>query len=431
MAEKHKVIIRSCPDYEDVGRIRGIIAEGMEQLGAKPFGRVLLKPNVVFGHKRYANYSYTHPAVIEAMLDEVAAIPEVESIVIGERSAIYMPTRYHFAQTGYNRFRKKPKVKICFFDEDKLVEVPFSKGTYHKTLRLPRTLMEADYKLYAPKLKHHMTSRMTCAIKLNIGICDHKERLDGHDYHLEEKIADLYEVGCPDLVIVDAVTIGQQCELAAKPMHLGVIMMGTSGVAIDSVGARLIGFQPDEIEHLRIARSRGWEPVSDDDIEIISDVPMEELQERTKGLDRKFSDLLALDTPLRIYLGNYPGGDDICHGGCVNMLKGALAVFEGYKPGGIGEAHDNAIVIGEYEGDVDGHGRTILLIGDCTQIKGEVRGKTKRIKGCPVGIPYFSVYGSLYCGLPNVYWDMDYFFKFPYHYVVSLINKLINRNLFR
>jgi hypothetical protein len=31
--------------------------------------------------------------------------------------------------------------------------------------------------------------------------------------------------------------------------------------------------------------------------------------------------------------------------------------------------------------------------------------------------------------LPNVYMDRDYFFKFPYHYVVSSVVKFINRTL--
>ena len=429
MGDKYKVIIRSCPDYDDLSRIRGIVTGGMEQLGARPHGKVLLKPNIVFAHRRYGRFTYTNPAVIEAIIDELATRPEVERITLGERTAVYMPTRYNFGEAGYNRFRKKPKVKVRFFEEDVLVEIPFERGSVHKSLRLPRTLIEADYKVYAPKLKHHVSSRLTCSLKLNIGICDQKERLKFHHYKLEEKIADLYEPGHPDLVVVDAITIGQQNEIVAKPMHLGVIIMGTSGVAVDSVAARLIGFKPDDIEHLRIARSRGWEPVTDDDIEIISDVPIEELREKTKNLDRTFSDLGELDTPLRFHLGNYPGGDDICHGGCVNMLKGALATFEAYKPGGIKQANDSAIVVGEYEGDVDGHGHTILLIGDCTKIKGEVRGKTKRIKGCPVAIPYFSAFGSFYCKLPNVYMDLSYFFKFPYYFVVSNIVKFFNRVL--
>ena len=429
MADKHKVIVRSCPDYQDLNRIRGIVAEGMEQLGAKPYGKVLLKPNVVFAHKRYARFAYTHPVVIEAIIDELAARPEVERITIGERSAIHMATRYNFVQAGYGRLRKKPKVAMCFFDEDALVEVPFEKGSFHKSLRLPRTVVEADYKLYAPKLKHHVSTKLTCSLKLNIGICDTKERLQGHDFHLEEKIADLYEVGHPDLVVVDAVIIGQQNELVPKPLSLGIIIMGASGVAVDSVAARLIGFDPHEIEHLRIARARGWEPITDGDIEIVSEVPMDELLERTKPFDRTFSELQELDTPIRFHLGNYPQGDDLCHGGCINMIKGALAVLDAYRPGAVKQARDTAIVIGEYEGDVDGHDHTILLIGDCTQIKGEVRGKTRRIKGCPVAIPVFVMTASYYCKMPSVYVDRDYVVKYPYHFAVSFANKFINRVL--
>ena len=431
MGDKYKVIIRSCPDYDDLSRIRGIVTGGMEQLGARPHGKVLLKPNIVFAHRRYGRFTYTNPAVIEAIIDELAAKPEVERITLGERTAVYMPTRYNFGEAGYNRFRKKPKVKVRFFEEDVLVEVPFEKGSVHKSLRLPRTLIEADYKVYAPKLKHHVSSRLTCSLKLNIGICDQKERLKFHHYKLEEKIADLYEPGHPDLVVVDAITIGQQNEIVAKPMHLGVIIMGTSGVAVDSVAARLIGFKPDDIEHLRIARSRGWEPVSDDDIEIITDVPFEELQERTKGFDRTFSDLQKLDTRLRFFIGKYPEIDDICYGGCINMLKGALATFDAYKPGCLKDCNDSAIVIGEYEGDVDGHGHTILLVGNCANVNGEVKGKTKRIKGCPVSIPLFALPGTFYCKLPNVYMDFNYFVKYPYCFIVSYIHKFINRVLLR
>ena len=431
MAEKHKVIIRSCPDYDDQNRIRSIVAEGMQELDIKPFGKVLYKPNIVFAHKRYGMYPFTHPNVTEAILDELTARPEVEKVTIGERTSVYMPTRFNFNQAGYGRFRKKPKVDVRFFDEDALVEVPFEKGVVHKTMLLSRTVAEADYKVYAPKLKHHISTKLTCTLKLNIGICDQKQRLEGHHYQLEEKIADLYEVGHPDFIVVDAVIIGQQNEIVPKPLNLGIIMMGTSGVAVDSVAARLIGFDPDEIQHLRIARERGWEPVSDDDIDIITDVPMEKLLEKTKNFDRTFSDLEALDTPLRFYMGNYPEANERCIGGCPNMLKGALAVFEAYKPGGIKQSNDTAIVVGEYEGDVDGHGHTILLIGDCAQIKGKVTGKTKRIKGCPVAIPYFAIPATFYCKMPNVYIDLDYFTKYPAGFVVSYINRFINRTLKR
>jgi len=42
---KPKVLIRRCDQY-DADRIAGIVREGMEELGARPTGRILLKPNV-------------------------------------------------------------------------------------------------------------------------------------------------------------------------------------------------------------------------------------------------------------------------------------------------------------------------------------------------------------------------------------------------
>ena len=41
-----KVILRSCRDY-DPARIRAIIREGLEELGLRPSGRTLVKPNLV------------------------------------------------------------------------------------------------------------------------------------------------------------------------------------------------------------------------------------------------------------------------------------------------------------------------------------------------------------------------------------------------
>lgn len=431
MNAEHKVIIRRCPDYDDLDRIRGIIKEGMEELGARPAGKVLLKYNLVFAHKKFGRFAYTHPHVLESLIDVLAARPEVEKVTLGERTGVYMPTRYNFNAAGYNYLRKKPKVDVCFFDEDRQVEVEFEKGTFHKKLLFSRTLVEADYKVYAPKLKHHVTTKLTCALKLNIGICDQKERLFGHDHHLEEKIADLYEVGHPDLVVVDAVDIGQKNEIFPVPLRLGAIIMGSSGVAVDSVAARILGFKPGEIEHLRIARSRGWEPVSDDQIKIESELSWDEIEETTKDFDYGYSDLDKIDTPIRFFLGNYPGGDEPCWGGCINMLKGALAGFEAYKTASLKRARPLAIVVGEYGGDVDGLGYPILLIGKCTKILGKTKGKTRRIRGCPVGIPIFTILAPYYLRVPSPLLgeSPDQIYKFPYQAAVAYFNKFRNRIL--
>lgn len=431
MPDKYKVIIRRCEDYSQQDRLRGIIREGIQELGEKPHGKVLLKPNLIFAHSRYGRYGYTEPRVIEAILEVLAALPEVEKITIGERTAVTVPTRYSFYEAGYGYLEKKPKVEVCFFEEAELVEVPLTKGTLHRSVHLARALVEADYKVWAPKLKHHASSKLTHALKLNIGILNAHERLAGHDWRLEEKIADLYEAGYPNLVVSDSILVGQQGELVPKPLPLGIIMMSNNGVAIDVIGARLIGFQPDQIEHLRLARARGWPPTTDDQIELVSEVPLDELLAKTKNFDRTFHDPTKVDTPIRFYLGHRPGGPEVCDTGCSNMIKTALAIMEAYSPGALKKARPLAVVIGEYEGDVDGNGLPVLLVGDCTTVKGQLRGKTKRIRGCPVVVPFFMNYGAYYFKVPNPYLDPVALASFPYHALRSFIGKIQHRGLWK
>ena len=425
---KYKVILRRCERY-DAGKIRALIREGMAELGAQPKGRVLVKPNVVFAHRRYGRYGFTHPEFLKALLSEVAERDEVSKVTLGERCAVTVPTRYAFLEAGWNPLKSIPKVEFCFFDEAKQKVVPLTKGTVHKELHLAAPLVDADYKIYAPKLKHHVSSKLTCALKLNIGILDSKERLFGHDFRLEEKIADLYEAGHPDLVVADGITIGQQNELVPTPLELGVILIAPNGISADSVAARILGFKTDEIEHLAIARSRGWEPVKDEDVEIVGDVGLDELQAKTKNLDRTFHDPRELDTPIRFYFGNYPGGKKICTGGCVNMIKSALAILEAYDPGALDRANPVAVVIGEYQGDVEGQGRPILFVGDCTKVAGKVSGKVRRVGGCPVVVPYFIVPAAYYFGLKNPYLDPQALLPFPALAAVSFARKALARVL--
>jgi uncharacterized protein (DUF362 family) len=59
-----KVIIRNCRDY-DPEKIRTIIREGLEELGLRPFGRTLVKPNLVAAGPLFP-YAFTRPSSARA-----------------------------------------------------------------------------------------------------------------------------------------------------------------------------------------------------------------------------------------------------------------------------------------------------------------------------------------------------------------------------
>src|ERR1051325_6289321 len=91
-----KVIIRSCRD-SDPERIRTIIREGLEELGLRPFGRTLVKPNLVAAGPLFP-YAYTRPEFGEGVLRAVrdvggAAMTEIGA---GGGCGITVPSRVAF-----------------------------------------------------------------------------------------------------------------------------------------------------------------------------------------------------------------------------------------------------------------------------------------------------------------------------------------------
>jgi hypothetical protein len=61
-----RVIIRACKDY-DVETLRRIYREGLEELNLRPFGRTLVKPNLVAAGEMFP-HAFTRPECGEAML---------------------------------------------------------------------------------------------------------------------------------------------------------------------------------------------------------------------------------------------------------------------------------------------------------------------------------------------------------------------------
>jgi uncharacterized protein (DUF362 family) len=236
--KKRWVLLKRVNDYDPL-LLRKVIDEGFELLGARPSGRVFIKPNVVFANKRYSRHAYTNPELVGQMVDALRRFG-VNDMSIGESGGYAIPTRMLFKQSGYFKMGKERNVPIVDFNEDKYVKTKLSRAKFHKTMLVPRLISEADFKIWMPKLKYHICCEITNSLKLNIGSLLHKERMLYHDDRLNEKIVDILEVGYPDLIVTDAVIIGHGWESCAKPFHLGLIMISNDPIASDVVAAQIL-----------------------------------------------------------------------------------------------------------------------------------------------------------------------------------------------
>jgi len=381
---KNTVFIKHCEEY-DRECLNEIITEGMARLNYRPQGNVMVKPNVVFAYKteKFGNMAYTAPPFVGASLVALSKSTGVKRVDMGENCAIGFPTRLCYKSAGYydemERVRKQADCPVGIFcmDEEPRDSV-FIGGVVHDNLRVSRKMARADTKVYLPKLKCHCVSMMTGAVKLNIGICSDDERSIRHDFMLNEKIVDLLSAGYPDFIIMDAIEVGMGNEAFPTSRKLGLVIMGANPMAVDIVGARLLGLEIEDVPYLMAAVNRGYTPSSLDQVIIDGDLKsVEDLDEQAKRLmpyDDEFyrwqdveKELKRMNSPMRFMWGPYRGGNgDKCLTGCVMGLKMFLGGIEKFAgPEAFAKAKPVTFVIGQYKDPIDAGGEEVFLLGSC------------------------------------------------------------------
>lgn len=419
--KKRKVIIRRCEHYA-VDAVTSIIKEAMEELGETPAGRILIKPNVVTANKGYIHHAYTEPRVVESMVSCLRSVDPKADITVGESGGIGIPTRMFFTDSGYYDMGKRLNLPIRDFNEEETRPVTLTRAKWHKTMLVAKSLFEADYKIWMPKLKFHIVTQITNALKLNMGILTHKERFVFHDDRLNEKIVDLLEIGYPNLIVTDAVIIGKGFESSPYPVDLGALLISNDPIAMDMVAAKIMSYAPEEVLHLVEASQRGYGALDFDDIEITGDVSIDELAEKTKPIESIFQDLQKLDIPIKFYEGINKSSGNICYGGCACSIKGVLGTAEKKYPGTLAAAKEGAIVMGYYKGDVIHPNGVVAFIGDCTDVEGKLEArKVVKFKGCPVMVKDLMIFMLHHFKIKSPAFDMLNLVNLIYYSIVKLM----------
>jgi len=381
-----KVIIRSCRAY-DPEAIRRIFREGMQELGLRPFGRTLVKPNLVAAGDMFP-YAFTRPEVGEGMIRALQDVggSSMTELAVGERCGITVPTRLAFKESGWNDVVHRTKVRRYCFEEEPQVEIPLSHpGRLRDYLFTPEPVARADFFVNLPKFKAHPWTTVTFGTKAYIGIQDDRHRLIDHDHKLNEKIRDLQFIIQPQLIAIDAITAGEGRMLTPTPFDLGLIIMGNSQLAFDAVCCAIIGIDPRTVDHLRLAEEVGFGTLDVSKVQITGDVTLEEAQARAKGFK---VGLIRVEkyfegTSISAYAGPPPEAEhsDYCWGGCPGAIEEAIEILRVYDRETDGKMPRIHVVFGAYDGPIDaGPGERVVFIGDCSTWSGQLHGQPVQIR---------------------------------------------------
>jgi uncharacterized protein (DUF362 family) len=387
MEKAHKVLIRRCDEY-DPERIAGIVKEGMQELGVRPSGNILLKPNVVLAHPEIFPYAFTRKEFLDGVIAATKEVAQdIREIAVGERSGITVSTRYNFKNAGYPEVIKKHQIKAHYFDEVKQVPVKIRGAeVLRDQLFIPKPIAECDFLINLPKFKAHPWCRLTLSLKNFIGIQDDRHRLVDHNQFLEHKIADLQAVIQPKFIAIDGITAGQKMMLTPTPFSLGAIVMGTNSCAVDTVGCHMVNVDPNDLVHLRYASERGFGPMDLDQIEVGGDFPLAEVQEKTKDFEfclERIDDYFGEETNLSCTVGTFPEkhSSDYCWGGCPGALQEAMHIFRGFYPKVDKEMGKIRYVVGNVEGPLNlADDERVIFMGNCTSWEGKINGESVKIE---------------------------------------------------
>jgi uncharacterized protein (DUF362 family) len=151
------------------------------------------------------------------------------------------------------------------YDQWLPMEIP---GNFFKSIRVPRTIYEAEKRVYLANMRCHSAGRFSGALKLGVGWID----LEDRDYlHIdtatvELKVPEVHLGWQPDLVLVD----GRRATIAwhgrGEYVYPNVIMASGDMVAIDTQAVQMLKGYPahnrldipiEEMGQLKVAREFG------------------------------------------------------------------------------------------------------------------------------------------------------------------------------
>jgi uncharacterized protein (DUF362 family) len=117
-------------------------------------------------------------------------------------------------------------------------------------------VLESTCIVNVPKLKIHHMTQVTLSIKNLMGVIVGNRGAIMHT-RIDTKLVDLASVVRPALNIIDGLIGAEMDETHGRPVPVGVVIAGTDLVAVDTVGAAVMGVDPTTVRHVQFAAERG------------------------------------------------------------------------------------------------------------------------------------------------------------------------------
>ncbi|MGB9959244.1 MAG: DUF362 domain-containing protein [Candidatus Bathyarchaeales archaeon] len=226
---------------------------------------VLIKPNYINAEHPSTGIT-TDSRVVEGVVKFLKEHRKGD-ILIGEGSG-FADTFQAFTNAGIDKVGERWNVKLVDLNKDAFVEVYPPNPLSLKRVKVAKTALESTV-VSVPKLKLHKMATVTLGLKNMMGALAVKGKM--HNGHLHENIADLASALKPSLTVIDGIIAGEGHETSGNPVEMNLVIAGADPVAVDAVGAAVMGVPPTEVKHLVLAEKKGLGTCRLEKIEVVGE----------------------------------------------------------------------------------------------------------------------------------------------------------------
>lgn len=341
--------------------IRGIADQtmgGMQNI-VKPGDKVLIKINTVIPVPADAGFT-TDPRMLEALI-ELVAEQNPSRIQIGERCAMGGDTRNAMEVCGIGVVARRTGAELCPFDNVPFDMYKIDRPIAFNEFPVPRPVREADCYIGLPKMKVHLHTTFTGAMKLQFGnLPDYDWMVRCHRDDIYQKIVNLTRAANPKWFVMDSL---YACQGNGPFSAFGddlikdfnTICGGPDPVAVDTVCEALMDWQDPgtNVASTVLGAAEGLGTNRMEEIETAG-VPIDKVKRRF----RHQNTVLTGQFPnVQVTMGN------TCEAGCkaivriqldqlhadgtLDKLKKPLHVFTGLQFHDIKEVDGDVVVVGD------------------------------------------------------------------------------------
>jgi uncharacterized protein (DUF362 family) len=217
---------------------------------------VVIKPNICTLNDK-TGFAVNDVRVVDALLNQIFKEDRDLSVKIVESDSMSKFADEAFEKFGYRNLEEKMQlagfdVSLINLSKSPTVKTDFE-GNYFKNPNFPDILVDPHFFISLAVAKTHYLTTLTGALKNLFGLLPRKDQSFYHP-NINDVIVDLNRFIQPDLCIVDA-RVALEGWNGPKSKRLDRFIIGKTTVATDATLARILGFKPEEIQHLTEAAS--------------------------------------------------------------------------------------------------------------------------------------------------------------------------------